>query len=189
MLYIASTPHVYARLKAEIADAIKTGRISSPITNQEAQKLPYLQAVLYEGLRIMPSTTTGFSKRVPEGGDTICGAFVPAGTEVYPNLRALLLDTDVYGEDVHVFRPERWLECSAEQRALMTRPVDLLFGHGRWQCPGRTLAWMEYNKVFVEMLRNFDVQIARPERPWVLKAYSALVISDFGILLREGRLG
>lgn len=40
---IISSPPVYARLKAEIASAIRDGRASSPITNAEARELPYLQ--------------------------------------------------------------------------------------------------------------------------------------------------
>lgn len=65
MLFLASTPYVYNKLKAEIAEGIKTGQISSPVKHTEAQKLPYLQAVLHEGFRIMPTTLTGFPKRVP----------------------------------------------------------------------------------------------------------------------------
>jgi hypothetical protein len=81
MLFLASTPYVYNKLKVEI----KTGPISNPVRHAEAQKLPYLQAVLHEGFRIMPRTLTGFPKRVPPEGDTICGMKVPPGTDIYPN--------------------------------------------------------------------------------------------------------
>ena len=43
MLYLLSSPAVYRKLKAEIAERIKEGRISSPITNEEAKQFPYLQ--------------------------------------------------------------------------------------------------------------------------------------------------
>lgn len=42
MLYIMSTPRVYNKLKAEIANAVRRG-VSSPITVEEAKKIPYLQ--------------------------------------------------------------------------------------------------------------------------------------------------
>jgi len=133
-----------------------------------------------------PTTSTGFAKRVNPGGDTICGFEVPAGTDIWPNMVALMQNKEAFGEDVDVFRPERWLECTADERVYMDKHVDMLFGHGRFQCPGRTLAWIEMNKVFVELLRNFDVQIARPERPWSLRVYSTLVISDFHVRFIEG---
>jgi hypothetical protein len=43
MLYLLTSPLVYRNLKREILVACKTGRISSPVTNEEAKQLPYLQ--------------------------------------------------------------------------------------------------------------------------------------------------
>jgi hypothetical protein len=44
----------------------------------------------------------------------------------------------------------------------MSRNLDIIFSKGRWQCPGKNLAWMELHKVYVGLLRNFDVQIVNP---------------------------
>lgn len=46
MLYLMTCPQVYAKLKAEIEDAVRDGRASSPISFDEAKKLPYLQVSL-----------------------------------------------------------------------------------------------------------------------------------------------
>lgn len=70
MLHIMSSPSVYQKLKQEIAEGIRAGRISRPVTNNEAKEMPYLQAVISETMRIVPSTITGFPKKVPAGGDT-----------------------------------------------------------------------------------------------------------------------
>jgi hypothetical protein len=43
MLYIMTTPRVYEKLQEEIDEAARLGHISTPITNAEAEKLPYLQ--------------------------------------------------------------------------------------------------------------------------------------------------
>lgn len=43
LFHIISAPPVYARLKAEMAAAVRDGRASRPITNAEARELPYLQ--------------------------------------------------------------------------------------------------------------------------------------------------
>ncbi|KAK0624348.1 cytochrome P450 [Immersiella caudata] len=189
LLYLATSPPAYSKLKAELSDAIRDKQISSPVTYAEAQKLPYLQAVLHEGMRILPMTMTGFGKCVGPEGDTLCGIPIPPGTDVYPNNMALMYNKDVFGEDVNVFRPERWTEADAEQKVLMRSYVDIIFSKGRWQCPGKILAWMEMNKLFVEVLREFDVQIVNPGRPWRLKSYSTVVIEDFEMRFTEGRLG
>jgi len=42
MLHLLTSPGVYRKLKDEIAEAIKAGIISSPMTEAEAKNLPYL---------------------------------------------------------------------------------------------------------------------------------------------------
>lgn len=42
LLYLMASPGVYSKLKQELADAIKEGRISNPVTNEQAKSLPYL---------------------------------------------------------------------------------------------------------------------------------------------------
>lgn len=51
LVHIMTTPRVYIKLKAEIKAALDDGTVSSPIQMDQALKLPYLQAVIYEGLR------------------------------------------------------------------------------------------------------------------------------------------
>ncbi|KAK4169632.1 cytochrome P450 [Cladorrhinum sp. PSN259] len=82
MFYLLSSPPVYRKLKNEIAKGIQERRISSPITVDEAKALPYLQAVICEGFRLASPVNSGFSKRVPAGGDAINGIFLAGGTEI-----------------------------------------------------------------------------------------------------------
>lgn len=61
---------------------VATGKISSPIKNIEAAQLPYLQAIIEEGLRVMPSASVAMFKQVPLAGDVIDGKFLPGGTQI-----------------------------------------------------------------------------------------------------------
>lgn len=70
LLHILSSPAVYHKLKQEISEGIKAGRISQPITQDQAKEMPYLQAVIREGMRIVPPVINGFAKKVPPSGDT-----------------------------------------------------------------------------------------------------------------------
>ena len=72
------------RLLDEIDEAIQQGKISDDanavISDSQAKQMPYLQAVIKEGLRWHPPTGGMLAKQVPQGGDTVNGYFVPGGT-------------------------------------------------------------------------------------------------------------
>ncbi|PHH88719.1 hypothetical protein CDD83_7179 [Cordyceps sp. RAO-2017] len=175
MLHVLAAPSVYARLGREIAARAAAGRISSPITNAEAAGFPYLQAVVQEGLRMQPPSPALVMKQVPPGGDVLHGHFVPGGTRVGHNLGPLVRDKAVFGPDAALFRPERWLAGDAEARLRMRRQLDLVWGHGRWTCPGRDIALMELNKVLVELFRNFDFQLVYPQRPLFSRQHNTII--------------
>lgn len=63
----------------------------------------------------------------------------------------MMRDTDVFGPDGDLFLPERFIDCDQDTMARRTKVVDLVFGHGRWLCLGKVMAWMELNKIFVEV--------------------------------------
>jgi cytochrome P450 len=152
MLYIMTSPRVYRQLQAEIDTAALNGKISRPVVRDaEARTLPYLQAVIHEGLRIHPPATGLLSKVTPPEGDTINGVFVPGGTNVASNTWAVMRNKDIFGADCDCFRPERWIEADEEGYTKMLRVVELAFGSGRYKCLGRTVAGIELNKIFVEV--------------------------------------
>ncbi|KAK3317154.1 cytochrome P450 [Cercophora scortea] len=166
MLYLATCRRAYERLQREIDNAAAEGRISSPVTAAEGRGLEYLQAVIYEGLRMQVPFSGLLMKRVPPEGDTIDGRFVPGGTRIAHNTLGLQRNTAIFGEDVDVFRPERWLDADPAQRTVMVQTTEMVFGHGRWGCLGKPVAFVELNKIYVELLRRFDFQLINAKRPW-----------------------
>lgn len=154
MLYLMSSPQAYRKLAHEIRVAAAEGRLSSPITDEEARSLPYLQAVIKEGLRVFPPVTGLMPTVVPPGGDVICGVHLPEGTEIGWSAFGVQHNKGVYGLDAETFRPERWLEVKDEDHLrAMNSTWELVFKYGKWQCLGRSVALMELNKVFVEVCR------------------------------------
>jgi cytochrome P450 len=151
ILHLLTNVNAYRKLQAEIDTGIAAGTISSPITNAEARKLPYLQAVIKEGLRIKPPAGGAFFKTVPPGGDTIDGKFIPGGTQLGVSPLSIHHSKKMFGEDAEMFRPERWLEAKGDKLEEMSSTVDLVFHSGKWQCLGKTVALMEFNKIFVEV--------------------------------------
>jgi cytochrome P450 len=77
--YLCKNPEVMRKLRKEIDDLAERGEISDPVTFGQAQKMPYLQAVLKEALRMHPATGLPLGRVVPQGGAVIAGKTFPAG--------------------------------------------------------------------------------------------------------------
>ncbi|KAH7308487.1 cytochrome P450 [Stachybotrys elegans] len=184
LLHLMSAPHTYKRLQGEIDAAISEGAVSDPIKASEAKQLPYLQvinlcptqfkirkpltcifqAVIYEGLRLSLPATLLCWKQAPPEGDTINGRFIPGGTQIAVSVKGIMRNREVFGDDASLFRPERWLNLDPAKKRYMTETTEMNFGHGRWGCSGKPVAFLELNKIFVELLRNFDFQLVNPNR-------------------------
>ena len=73
LLYVVANSCVQSALLEEI----RNSPISAPITDAEARKLPYLQVVIKEGLRIYPPATGLMLKEVPPADDSIKAFMCP----------------------------------------------------------------------------------------------------------------
>lgn len=74
--HLSRRPEITTRLYKEIRDRFKEEK---DIVIDAIHDLPYLQAVLDEGLRICNPIPGGLPREVPEGGDTYAGVFLPGG--------------------------------------------------------------------------------------------------------------
>lgn len=71
--------HVLSKLRAELEERRAAGHLSSPVTFQEAEASPYLQAVMHEAMRVFSPVGFNPDRDVPKEGMTINGIFVPGG--------------------------------------------------------------------------------------------------------------
>lgn len=208
LLHTMATPRVVARLRREIDDAVRSGKApgngAGIISLAAAKQLPYLQAVIREGLRVYPPVRNLLPKDIPPGGDTVTvdgkPVFLPGGADIGISALAMHRDKRLFGEDAELFRPERWFESDPAKLAAMMKVSDLTFGHGRWACPGKTVAQLELNKVMFEVrvpringparittdwltntqaFRYFDWAIANPPSPWdIFNTFGIFVINN-----------
>lgn len=79
------------------------------------------QAVMKEAMRLHPGVGFPLERYVPEGGVELCGVHIPAGTNVGVSAPVVHTLKGVFGEDADKFRPERWIDASAEQVKAMDR--------------------------------------------------------------------
>lgn len=72
--HLLNSPESYQKLQAEVS---KTYKSMEDITAGSALQLPFLQAVIHEGLRMYPPGSQGFPRISP--GAMIDGYWVPSG--------------------------------------------------------------------------------------------------------------
>lgn len=65
-------------------------------------------------------------------------------------------NTDVYGEDVEVFCPERWLTPDPERLRRM-EAAQMGFSRGRRSCLGQNIAVLQMKKVLPAIIMKFEV--------------------------------
>lgn len=159
LYHLCKYPSARAKLLEEIEHAQRDGLASNPITYAEAIKLPYLTAVINEAMRMHPATGFILERLVPVGGAVLHDVHLPAGTVVGVNAWALHRNRDIWGDDVHAFRPERWIEGEEDRAREMKRNL-FSFGSGPRSCIGRNISVLEMWKVVFELYRNFDIDLA-----------------------------
>ena len=147
---IIQDARIYAKLGAEIADFEKQGRLSSPVvTFDETGQMPYYMACVKETLRYSPSTPMIMPRCVGEGGLELDGRHVPEGAEMGANPYVVHRDTTVFGEDAHLFRPERWL--GNEERVREMDRYLMTWGYGTRSCLGKNIAQLETQKLCLQV--------------------------------------
>lgn len=154
---VLANPDIYEKLRAEIDAATSANKLSSPIPlyDEVLEHCPFYVACVNETMRLTPSAPSIFPRLVSKGGIELDGKHIPEGTEVTANPYLVHRDTNIYGPDADVFRPERWLE--SEEKAREYAKYSMTFGYGSRACLGQYVAKMEMYKAPLQLFRMFDV--------------------------------
>lgn len=143
--WINYLPEVKSKLIAELA-TIGTERDAITIS-----RLPYLNAVCSETLRIYPVGMLTFP-RIAEEPVSLQGYDIEPGTMIAGCIYLTHHREDLYPEP-HLFKPERFLECQFS-------PYEYLpFGGGSRRCIGMALAQLEMKLVLVEILSHCQLEL------------------------------
>lgn len=179
--YLLKNPESMQKLLAEIAKLPKQGKSDDPISLEQALDMRYLQAVLYEALRLHPAVGMSLPRLVPVGGFEAGGHFFPAGVVLGANPWVVHQDKDIYGEDADQFRPERWLQ---EDVGDMHRNF-LTFGAGARMCIGRNIGWMEMSKLVPTFLSRYQVRLTEPDAVWSLTSWWFVAQRGLNVTFRK----
>ncbi|KAF2455341.1 benzoate 4-monooxygenase cytochrome P450 [Lineolata rhizophorae] len=153
-------PDIMQKLNAEVRGRFKS---ANDITIEEVNKLPYLLAVLTEGLRMYPPVPIGFPRVVPRGGDTISGVYVPEACKVYVS-QYHANHSPRNWVDPEKFAPERWL--GDERYAGDNKANYNPFSFGPRNCLGKNLAYAEMRLILAKTVFSFDMELAPESENW-----------------------
>ncbi len=146
---LSQNPRVYERLLAELRDTLGA---RTP-TVDDLPRLPYLDSVITESLRVYPPawTVNRFAREPFELG----GYRFPAGTRAIIPQWVVHHLPEVWG-DPESFRPERW---TPEFRQSLPRGAYFPFGMGPRICIGMPLAEMEMRLVLATILLRYTPRV------------------------------
>ncbi|KAI1810274.1 benzoate 4-monooxygenase cytochrome P450 [Poronia punctata] len=145
-------------LQAEIRTAFASG---DDITGKAAKCLPYLDAVILEGLRIYPPFPLAPPRVVPAGGEVVDGCFLPGGTIVSTSPYAASMDPANFKNPAR-FLPERWLREEPEDKLDASQPFSL----GSRSCIGKGLAMLELRLTLAKLIWRFDLNLVNESMDW-----------------------
>ncbi|OAQ57611.1 oxoglutarate/iron-dependent oxygenase [Pochonia chlamydosporia 170] len=152
--YLVSNPDCLLQLKSEIADAIQTAADAGQdkecgLPLSVLEKLPYLSAVIQEGLRLSYGVATRLARIAPDEALVVQSSktsktsrtgseewIIPPGTPVSMTQLLILRDEGIF-PSASTFRPERWLEQPHLDR------YQVAFCKGSRICLGKNLAMAE----------------------------------------------
>ncbi|KAI0870729.1 cytochrome P450 [Hypoxylon argillaceum] len=154
--YLLKTPEVYDTMRKEIRNRFPT---YESINATSAQQLPYLQAVISEGLRIYPPGSQGFPRLSP--GYAIDGEWIPQGTEIYTSAWAVTHNPQFF-KDPMKFDPSRWMKEKSTDIKEASQPFSL----GPRGCLGRNFALVELNLILSKLCWKYDMELMDQSLDW-----------------------
>ncbi|KAJ9564026.1 LOW QUALITY PROTEIN: hypothetical protein OSB04_009186 [Centaurea solstitialis] len=153
MAELVRNPKKMAKTRSELEEF--AGKDTMIIEESDIGKLPYLEAVVKETLRLHPPAPF----LIPHKAlcDVEIGGFVvPKDAQILCNVWAIGRDPTVWSNP-HEFMPERFLDVDIDYKG---RDFELIpFGSGRRICPGLPLAHRMLHLMLGSLIRKFDWEL------------------------------
>ncbi|ONK72160.1 uncharacterized protein A4U43_C04F16410 [Asparagus officinalis] len=157
MAEVVKNQEIQKELAEEVGRAIPASE--DEIKEEDLKKMPYLKAVIMEGLRRHPPGHFVLPHRASQDVE-LNKYLIPRGSEVHVNVAQLGWDERVW-EDPMDFRPERFMrggDFSGEVVDVTgSREIKMApFGAGRRICPGYGLAILHLEYFLANLVREFE---------------------------------
>jgi len=174
LLYDLAKPQ-YAHTQTKLREELLSVLTDTP-TLDALNALPYLDAVVRETMRknnVVDGTVREASKdaiiplsRPFVGTDGVerNEIRVVKGDVIYIPISSVNKDKETWGEDAREFKPERWLDGTADHTDRPGVYSNLLtFLHGVRACIGYRMAIIELKVLLFALIRNIEFELPSPE--------------------------
>ncbi|GJY84641.1 cytochrome P450 71A4-like protein [Tanacetum coccineum] len=145
-------PRVMKKLQQEVREISQDKPV---ITEDDLEKMKYLQAVLKETMRLHTPLPLLISRESTQYVK-LMGYDIAAGTQVIINAWAIGRDPSQW-EEAETFRPERFLNSSIDYKGLNFEFIP--FGAGRRGCPAIQFAVVINELVLANLVNNYDLAL------------------------------
>ncbi|KAF7439992.1 hypothetical protein PC9H_000329 [Pleurotus ostreatus] len=170
LLELARHPEMQKRLREEIW--AKQQALGREFEARDLESMPYLQAVVKESLRyhpVVPLTQreAGRDDALPLSkpitlttGEVLHKLPIPKGQKLALSIAGYNRNKDIFGEDAHVFNPDRWLSNSPKNAVNVGVYSNLLtFAGGLRACIGFRFALLEFQAFLVELVGTYEFSL------------------------------
>ncbi|KAL0911276.1 hypothetical protein M5K25_019407 [Dendrobium thyrsiflorum] len=151
-------PKIMQKVQSEVRNAFKE---KENMEKGEINKLPYLNNVIKETLRLHPVGPLLIPRLCRETIE-LEGYTIPAGSRIIINAWAIMREP-TYWVDSETFRPERFEEVEFDFKGSKFEYIP--FGGGRRICPGITFAITGIEYWLSQLLFHFDWELPEGKRP------------------------
>ncbi|XP_028780616.1 cytochrome P450 89A2-like [Neltuma alba] len=162
MANLVKYPHIQERLVEEIR-GVMGDRKEKEVKEEDLNKLPYLKAVILEGLRRHPPAHFVLPHAVKE--DVVLNGFlIPKNGTINFLVAEMGWDPTVW-ENPMEFKPERFLSMEKDGDEVFditgSKEIKMIpFGAGRRICPGYNLAMFHLEYFVANLVWNFEWKVS-----------------------------
>ncbi|KAF2320254.1 hypothetical protein GH714_026431 [Hevea brasiliensis] len=161
MAELLRKPEAMRKVKEELNEVVGENR---NVEESDIEKLPYLQAVVKEALRLHPSVPLLVPKNTMQDTNFM-GYHIAKDTQVFVNAWAIGRDPDSW-EDPLTFKPERFLGSNIDYKGQNFELIP--FGSGRRICIGMLLAQRVLLLSLASLIHCFDWELDKDSTPEIL---------------------
>ncbi|KAL4880325.1 cytochrome P450 [Aspergillus karnatakaensis] len=174
---VLSHPETHAELTNELRSAFAS---PEDVSLEILQKLPWLNSVITETLRIYPPVPLGGPRVSP--GAYVDGVYVPAGVEICTSLYALHHNPEYFHEPSQ-FRPQRWINPVSMDKKEAVQPFLL----GSRSCIAKYFAQQMMLLSLASFFVQFDGKYVGRVKDWTRdsRCYAFWELPDLKVVLQD----
>uniref|UniRef100_A0A6N2LHM6 Cytochrome P450 n=1 Tax=Salix viminalis TaxID=40686 RepID=A0A6N2LHM6_SALVM len=184
---VFKNPRVEAKIREELQSIIPDEPRKDQwrlFHTEELKNLVYLQAVLFETLRLYPAVPIEHKKPLQPD-------ILPSGHHVNPNMKIVFLSyamgrmSSVGGKDRSEFKPERFISERGGMKHVPTNRF-VAFNTGPRTCIGKDIALTQMKAMAANIIYNYHVQVVEGH-PVVPTGNSIILHMKHGLMVRITR--